>query len=344
MTVPADTIPAALAAATHRGAGRWRSVGMRARRVALGLAEAGLPSGGIVSVDGPPGDDRVVAELAVLAAGGATGDDDPWRRLDATTDLAELEEKGAAADGECPDRFEDMIGSVTQDDLATVADGHRLTHRNILWATRSLVRWLDATPADRILVSADPADVGTRLTGIYLATVLGAGLSHDRTDDGRPTIVFADAAFWTALADRVTAALPDRALRLARAAVAGDPLSTVERLRARRLARARAAAMAAVGIDQTRAFVCLGPLPSDGVRRELLAAGVEVVATWGHPGVAGLGAAGNPPCPLPGVTIGVDDDGTLAVRAASAAVDPGGDGWLRTGQQGTLDERGAVRT
>ena len=138
MTVPAETLAAALAAATHRGAPSWRAIGRRSRHVALGLVEAGLPSGALVRVTGPLGPQRTAAELAVMAAGGATATDadDVWRTLEPTTDLDELEEKGAAADGERPDRFEELVASVAPADVATVADGFRLTHRNVLWAVR----------------------------------------------------------------------------------------------------------------------------------------------------------------------------------------------------------------
>lgn len=350
MTVPALTLAGALAAATHRGAPSWHTIGRRARHLALGLVEAGLPGGSVVRIDGRLGAERTAVELAVMAAGGATTSDvdvDAWRAIDVDTvaSLDELAAKGEAADRGRPDRFEELVASVTPDDIATIAAGHRLTHRNLLWAARSLVRWLGATDADRLLVRSAPDDVATRLTGPYLAAALGADLRHDPDPaSARPTLLFADAAFWDALAGRLSTAASERTLRVARARAAGDPLTAVERVRARLATRSLRAVHDRLGVGECRAFVCLGPLPAAGTRRELAAAGIDVVGTWGHPGVAGLAAAGDPPCPLPGVTIGIDDDGNVAVRSPSAAVDPGGDGWFHTGGPGSLDERGALIT
>ena len=348
MTIPVETLAAALAGATHRGGPSWRALGRRARHVTLGLVDEGMRSGAVVTIKGgEAGPDRTVAELAVMAAGGATTADDGGERiLDADADLDELVARGAAVDRAAPDRFEELVSSVTCDDVATVAAGYRLTHGNLLWAVRSLVRWLpaacrnagEATPDDRIAVHADPAEVASRVCGPYLAAVLGAETGTP------PTVVFADALWWDALAVRVSTEGSRRALRVARARVADDPLTTVERATLGVAGRRMRILRQQLGLDRCRVFVCLGPLPGAGTRRELAAAGIHVTGSWGHPGCAGIAAVGDPPCPLPGLTIGIDDDGLIAVRGASVAADPGGDGWLRTGQPGRLDERGALHT
>ena len=341
MTIPVETLAAALAGATHRGGPRWRATGLRARHAALGLVEAGLGSGEVVTVTGT-GPERTVAELAVMAAGGATTPEkqgDGSRLLD-IGDLEALCDQGVAVDRARPDRFEELVASVTCDDVATIADGHRLSHGNVLWAVRSLVRWLDAGPAETVVVRADPAAVAARVAGPYLAAALAADLLHRW--EGRPTVAFADAAGWDELAGRVTAQAGEGALRVARARAAGDPLTRVERARARVARRAMRALRAELGLDRCRAFVCLGPRPGVTTRRELAAAGIHVAGSWGHPGCGGIAAIGDPPCPIPGVTIGIDDDGCVAVRGPSVAAEPGGDGWLRTGEPGRLDERGAL--
>lgn len=358
MTVPVETLAQALAVATHRGRARpavrgfqehptWHELGVDARHLALGLVDDGLEPGTVVALSGPPGPARVAAELAVMAAGAATGPaSDASRHLDVDTALDPLRQRGRKLDDAQPSRFEELVASVSADDVATVAGGHRLTHRTILWSVRSLVRWLDAGDQERLLVRVggdqpDGEGVAARVVGPYLATVLGAELWFEE-GDARPTAVFGGAAHWESLAAQVAAGGAG-ALRVRRAVAAGDPLTLVESIRSPFARRTMRAARNGLGVGACRAFVCVGPLPSPGARRELAAAGIEVLASWGHPACGGLAAIGNPPCPMPGMTLGIDDDGRVAVRAAVAAAGAAeGGGWLRTDQPGRLDERGAL--
>lgn len=55
---------------------------------------------------------------------------------------------------------------------------------------------------------------------------------------------------------------------------------------------------------------------------------------WTFPGLAGI--ATGPDGPLPGVTVGIDDDGTVLVRSDSVPRERCDGGWLRTGRSGDV--------
>jgi len=76
-----------------------------------------------------------------------------------------------------------------------------------------------------------------------------------------------------------------------------------------------------------------GPIP-----RGLLGGGLPVVPTYGMTETASAVATGIPGDPLPGVELSVAGDGEILVRGPMVAAD----GWLATGDLGSLDEQGRL--
>lgn len=76
-----------------------------------------------------------------------------------------------------------------------------------------------------------------------------------------------------------------------------------------------------------------GPIPA-----QQLESGLPIVATYGMTETASAVATGTPGEPLPGVELRIADDGEILVRGPMVAAE----GWLRTGDAGSLDERGRL--
>jgi hypothetical protein len=143
----ADTLPAAAARATYRfglDAGMivdggttvgWRTIGARARHLALGLSATGIGAGCRVHVDLPPSTDAAVVDLAVASTGAilgldrsparsaddpSSGADDRLLRIAAdgltgpsgTASIESIAARGAAIDEAQPDRFERLVASI----------------------------------------------------------------------------------------------------------------------------------------------------------------------------------------------------------------------------------------
>ena len=76
-----------------------------------------------------------------------------------------------------------------------------------------------------------------------------------------------------------------------------------------------------------------GPIPVQQLESEL-----PVVPTYGMTETASAVATGAPGEPLPGVELRIADDGEILVRGPMVAAE----GWLRTGDRGSTDERGRL--
>ena len=157
-----------------------------------------------------------------------------------------------------------------------------------------------------------------------LAAALGAG-PEDRLLSTLPHVV---AAGWVAgvLVPVVTAAssvrgAADRPTLL----VVGD-------------ADAAGLATSAAGLEGVRLALVVDA--GAGARR-LAETGVPVRSATAFPGHAGL-VTGDRGTPLPGVTVGIADDGEVLVRSDAVAPARCDDGWLRTGRKGELDTGGRL--
>ncbi|AXX31730.1 long-chain fatty acid--CoA ligase [Actinosynnema pretiosum subsp. pretiosum] len=145
-----------------------------------------------------------------------------------------------------------------------------------------------------------------------------------------------------------------------RADGAGIPEDLAERARGLDAAVLRPI-RAAIGLDEcVRAFSGAAPIPVP-VLEFLAGLGLPVLEVWGLSETTGAATVSTPDlfatgavgAPMPGVEVAVAEDGELLVRGpvvcegylrADGGIDPviDGDGWLRTGDVGAVDERGLV--
>jgi hypothetical protein len=262
------------------------------RHLALGLGQPG-------TVACPTTDDGI---LAVLAAGGVLDLDVPAAALDDDA----ITSRGRAIDEREPDAFERSWSAVQPGDAAATGDGGACwTHGGLLWAARSFAQGVHASEGVRIHVSpASEADGIDGVRAVVVRTLVPAITGATLVDLGaeiavRPAGEIADAArpFVEGLRGgrrgRIDAAAARDALDLARCRLA---LLTGE---------------AAVAVDWLRML---------GVPAEPLLA------------VPGCASPVRANTPMPGVTIGVADDGEVLVRAGAVAPARCRDGWLHTGR------------
>lgn len=296
---------------------RWGALVARVRLLALGLAEEGVGPGGRVSTAGLSVPDRWALGLAATSVG-AVVDDGATTRTE--EQLQELHTNGAKGDEAAPDRFERLRAAVECDDDAFTEGGTTFTVANLLWGAASLATALGAGLDDR-LVATLPLDTATGwVAGVLVPVVTGAAAWSPKADvaatapAARPTIVVCTDADAAALAD----------------ARPGAP-ATNGRAPWRRRPTVRPA-----GLENCRAVLVVDG--AAGARR-LAERGVPTVGALAVEGHAGLvtGAGGRP---LPGVTVGIADDGEVLVRSDAVAPSRCERGWLHTGRRGAVDRGG----
>jgi len=107
------------------------------------------------------------------------------------------------------------------------------------------------------------------------------------------------------------------------------------------LSRVRAAALQRA--PRLRALLLGGgPIPA-GLLEWAEGVGLPVVPVYGMTETSSQVVAGIPGVPLPGVELGVSEDGEILVRGPMVSAGAlHGDGWLHTGDSGALDERGRL--
>lgn len=328
-------------------------------RAAATAARAGV--GTVIAdttLDGLPSGARLVT---LDDADGGAADRDLEAGYGALLDL------GADLDAAEPDRFERTWQAVGPDDLAAVVPvGESLagfTHGALDWAVRSFDRVLGVGPHDRILsvlaASSPLAPVAEALLTVYgggTQVLAGHRPLREALRGGEPTVVLAPPRTWAPVLDALEAAVPSVTDRLA-----PDRGRARGRLRALTADRLTRRARREAGLDGCRAALVVGdardgagdvPAVVERLAARLVPAtpalavdGLGAPASIAEPGRAEPGTLGGP---APGVTLGIDDDGHVAVRARGVAVtvDGGGphlpDGWLVTPLEGTLDG-GALR-
>lgn len=214
-------------------------------------------------------------------------------------DLDGLVAAGRKADEAAPDRSESLRDEVTPEEAA-LADGDLVfTGADVLWGATSLAAALDADADDR-LVSTLPVDTPAGWVAGVLVPVVTA------------------AATWfpeSGIVATVTAARPT-------IVVCTD---------------ADAALLAESPTDDLGAVRAVLVVDGAAGARRLAARGVTGVSpAITFPGYAGL-VTGDGGRPLPGVTVGIEDDGEVVVRSDAVAKSRCEGGWLRTGRKGTLD-------
>lgn len=320
-----ESLAAAVAAVSHRrrdapavsgGAEvlSWARLGADVRLVALGLIDRGVETGNRATVTGADGRDRRSLVLAVLAVGAVLAQGAPEI---GAGDLNDLRRRGRALDERRPSRFEEAWGAVAADDTAADLDGFSFTHDALLRATRSLAQALGAGPDDRVLcTSGGPLGL---VAGVLLPVVTGGAA------------VPAGAVVTTVAEARPTLMVIERPEALALAAAA-QPVSHGGGWRPGRRRRGRPD-----GMDGCRAAIVVDDDTSAAAR--LRAAGAPAHAGLVVDGIAGvvtaLDGSRSLGSPLPGVTVAIDDEGQVCLRAPGAA--SGADRWLCTGRRGTLE-------
>ncbi len=365
---PTATLAATLVAAAHRHAGRpavagttWGDLARRARWATLGLVAAGMGGGSEVVVAIDAGGDRIVAEMALAAAGAVLVAD--GHGIDAAA-LAVAEATGAALDADAPDRFEHDLQALDPGAVLLRAGRREVTSGQALWNLRSSARWLLPVQAgladdEAPVVVSDGrwAEPGAAALGWWWPCLVGARVLVPTCGfpaalaEGRPHLVVGGPDAWAEVAGEVrthaAAARPwvgGRHLAAGRALAAGEALGPAERVLVPLIGRTSGRRLrVALGLERCRLAVCLGR-PGEASRRDLAAAGVAVLAAWAPPGTAAPVVAGDiterPPRswgrPLPGYTVKVFDGEVHVERGG------GGDPPLATGIRGRLDEHGRL--
>jgi hypothetical protein len=362
----------------------WDELARRVRLLALGLAGDGLDAGSRVVLDLPDGVDLRVADLAAQAAGAitvltdaaATGTAREVGAVLTISDgdtLADLAARGAGVDAARPDAYEELVADVAVTDPATLCrvDGGWLafTHEQLWWAARSLALALGLGPDDRIVstlsVHRPAGRVASHVLGLCSGAATGLPPTGPPGPDG-PAAAVAVTAPTVVVTDDTGLAALDRAVTRATASagpgrerLAGSTVGVLHRAGTRRV-------RAVTGLAECRAVVVVDPWARVPVIERLRAAGVEVLRALAAPyagGVltleqpdaapAGTAPAGTAGRPLPGVVLGIADDGDVVARSAAfghrwsldggAVPLTGPDGWVATGSQGAIGPDDVLR-
>ena len=212
-------------------------------------------------------------------------------------DVDELRAAGRKADDATPDRFEALRAEVAPEDDALVDGDLAYSGANLLWGAASLAADL-AVDADDRLVSTLPLDTPAGwVVGVVVPVVTAA-------------------ATWSpdrGAVDTVAAARPTVVLCADADAALLAELPTAD-------------------LDAARTVLVVDA--AAGARR-LAARGVAVASAVPFDGSAGLVTRDGRP--LPGVTVGIADDGEVLVRSDAVAKARCEAGWLHTGRKGSLD-------
>jgi long-subunit acyl-CoA synthetase (AMP-forming) len=260
--------------------------------------------------------------------------------------------------------------------------GVELTHANMVYELRCLVKVRGLEPAGRIISYLPHAHIADRTGGHYLPMMLGTTITccpdpralFEHVSEVRPTEFTGVPRVWeklkAGLHAKFAAEPPER-----RAAIEGAIQAGLMRVRAEQAGQPVPEPLAAgcaraeqmifaplrekLGLDQARAFFTgAAPTPRD-VLEFFHAINIPIAEVWGMSelscvatamplGTARIGTVG---AALPGIELRIADDGEVLVRGplvmrgyrnlpeqTRETIDP--DGWLHTGDVGTLDGDG----
>ncbi|MFI9388055.1 AMP-dependent synthetase/ligase [Kutzneria sp. NPDC052558] len=311
----------------------------------------------VVCVDGHPAGTTTLAELESASAPGFDFEA-TWRAVQPDDVLTLIYTSGTTGDPK----------------------GVQITHANVLAEIAGVNTVLRVGPGDRTLSFLPSAHIADRVGGHYLQAVCGTQVTTvaDRHDvmaallDTRPTNFGTVPQMWHNVRAGIEAAAASRreefqqaleiGRRHVRARQAGEVPPELDKEYQGVDEAVFAPLRALLGLDQAR-VVQSGAAPISAELVEFFnAIGIPLSDIWGMSeltcvaalaphGELRIGAVGKP---LPGVEIRVADDGELLVRGpivmkgylgrpdlTAEAIDP--DGWLHTGDIGSIDEDGYVR-
>ncbi len=310
--------------------------------------------------------------------------------MDGTSDSAGVlgwEEFLALGSDVAQARLDDRIEGLNPDDPCTLIytsgttgepKGVMLSHQNLLWVARAMVREYSVTEEDSGLSYLPLSHIAEQVISIYLPLLVGGCMSFaqsletlgDDLREVRPTFFFGVPRVWEKIQARMEAAgatsgrLRRRLVRWARnvglaggrAQQSGEPLPAGWWL-ARRLVFSKVRER--LGFDRTRVFFTSAAPMARSTLDFFLSLGIPIFEVYGMSECTGpttfssqaryrTGSAG---WAIPGTELRIADDGEILFRgphvfvgyfknpeATAEAVD--GDGWLHSGDIGMLDEEG----
>ncbi|WP_307849523.1 AMP-dependent synthetase/ligase [Qaidamihabitans albus] len=261
--------------------------------------------------------------------------------------------------------------------------GVEITHASLLANVFGALQVFDMGPDDRVVSYLPDAHAANRwachwanlLTGIQITTLSEPKEAIKALTEVNPTIFIGVPQTWykikakleqalAAETNPVKRALPRWAIRTGvKMYRAGGAASPALRLRHRIADRVVLSTIRAkLGLNQVR-FAASGAAPIDpAVHEFMLGLGIPVCEAWGMSELCAVATVDRPHSirvgtvgkPLAGVEVRVADDGELLVRGpivmkgyrndpirTSETIDP--DGWLHTGDIGSIDDDGYVR-
>jgi long-chain acyl-CoA synthetase len=294
-------------------------------------------------------------------------------------DLHAARSPGALDERRVSLRRDDLATLVYTSGTTGPPKGAMLSHANVLFTIGAVLRVVPAGPDDRFLSFLPLSHIAERTVSHFAQLAIGGETWFARSlatvpDDlqaCRPTLFFAVPRVWEKLMDAITGkvaagsapvrALLEQYLALGnRAMAAADGLSAVERVEHAVLDHTLGRSVRRnLGLDQARILVSgAAPIHPDRLRW-FAALGLHVCEVWGQTEDCGP-ATLNPPDAirigtvgpaLPGLELRIAEDGEILVRGGSVClgyfkdtaateklISP--DGWMATGDLGTLDEDG----
>ncbi|MGX6448159.1 AMP-dependent synthetase/ligase [Patulibacter sp. S7RM1-6] len=312
--------------------------------------------------------------LTGAAAGSAVPGETTLEALCATDHAFDVD--GATADV----RGADLVTLVYTSGTTGPPKGVQYRHDGVMFVMRAFRERLGLTPEGRVVAYLPMAHIAERLLGYYMGMAYGATMTLlpdlrqlvPALQETRPTRFFGVPRMYEKIDDAMRSAVaaevgPDGAQALeqllserAEAIAAEGPLQHHERV-PEPARRAYEVARRASGLDAAEWLIMSGaPCPPAlllrfhalGLRvNEFYGGSENISATSNPPDAMRLGTAGKA---LPGVELRLADDGEVLLRGPNVtpgylkdpertreAIDE--DGWLHTGDVGTLDEDGYLR-
>jgi len=283
----------------------------------------------------------------------------PTRRVGDTfvIQLAELRARGAERLAREASWFDQRVGAVGPDDLATIVytsgttgppKGALITHDNIMWTLRNATPPFSIREGERLLSFLPLSHIAERMMSLFLPiavtgeTWFARSLATVAEDlpECRPTIFFAVPRVWEKLREAIedhirTLPLPVRlalnryvslGLRKVEAEQGGQALTSAARLEYAALDRTLGTAVRQrLGLDRAHVLVSAAAPIHPSVVRWFHAIGLPVIELYGQTEACGPTTANRPTRnrigtvgpPLPGVSVRLAADGEILVKGGN---------------------------